>query len=157
MDSPSTGLLSFAWDQEKDLPRNLPNLTVLYPCVTLARLGDPLEVAQTSATQLPLDRNQAIAVVEDRVRAALAEISVVPQPGSEGIRRRWYGVAPYLLDTELATDGTLDDRLQEWRKHDGEGSRLVDHMRWAMLPVREEMGEPPEDLPRVLAEMALAG
>ncbi|WP_022919745.1 DEAD/DEAH box helicase [Ruania albidiflava] len=153
----STGLLSFAWDPEKDLPRNLTNLTVLYPCVTLARLGDPLEVARTSTTQLPLDRNQAVAVVEERVRTALAEIGVVPQPGAEGIRRRWYGVAPYLLDAELATDGTLDDRLQEWRKHDGEGSRLVDHMRWAMHPVRAEMGEPPEDLPRVLAEMALAG
>src|SRR5699024_4502286 len=157
MDSPSTGLLSFAWDQEKNLPRNLTNLTVLYPCVTLARLGDPLEVAQTSATPLPLDRSQAIAVVEERVRAALAEIGAVPQPGAEGSRRRWYGAAPHMRDAQRENDRTPGDRVQEWRKHDGEGSRLVDHMRWAMHPAREELGEPPEDLPRVLAEMALAG
>src|SRR5699024_11463041 len=77
------------------------------------------------------------------LRDARPIFGVVPRPGAEGIRRRWYGVAPYLLDAAYEADGTLDDRLQEWRKHDGEGSRLVDHMRWAMHPVREEMGEPP--------------
>lgn len=151
----STSLLSFAWDQEKNLPRNLTNLTVLYPCVTLARLGDPLDVARVSGADLPLERDPAIDVVEERIRRALAEIDVVPKPGAEGSRRRWYGVAPYLLDAAHETDGTLEDRLQEWRKHHGEGSRLVDHMQWAMRPVIAELGDPPEDLPRVEPGAAL--
>ncbi|MDI3331911.1 MAG: DEAD/DEAH box helicase [Micrococcus sp.] len=150
--------LSFNWDPEKDLPRNLPNLTVLYPSVTLARLGDPLALAAEHGWELPIDRDQALAVVEERISQRLAELGIHPQPGNEGARRRWYGVAPYLLDAEYAADGSVTGRLRQWLQGErGEGSRIVDHMRWAMEPDFAELGDPPNDLARVLAQMAIGG
>jgi len=150
--------LTFAWDQDRDVPRNLPNLTVLYPSVRLAQIGDPLLLAREHGWQLPLDRERVLAVVTERVREALAQVGVVPGPGAEGIRRRWYGVAPYLMDAAFDADGSLDGRVRKWLKDErGEGSRLVDHMYWAMEPNLADLGDPPEDLPEVLAQMALAG
>lgn len=150
--------LTFNWDHEKNLPRNLPNLTVLYPSVTLARLGDPLLLAAEHGWELPLQRDHVLAAVEQRLRELLAGLGIHPQPGKEGVRRRWYGVVPYLLDAEYAADGSENGRLSQWLKDErGEGSLLVDHMRWAAGPDVAEMGEPPEDLVRVLAQMALGG
>lgn len=153
--------LTFNWDHEKDLPRNLPNLTVLYPSVTLARLGDPLLLAAEHGWELPLKRERVLAAVEQRIGELLAGLDIHPQPGKEGVRRRWYGVVPYLLDAEYAADGSENGRLRQWLKDErGEGSLLVDHMRWASRPGGPdvaEMGEPPEDLARVLAQMALGG
>ncbi|GAA1128591.1 DEAD/DEAH box helicase [Citricoccus alkalitolerans] len=150
--------LTFGWDQEKDLPRNLPNLTVLYPSVTLARLGDPLVIAAEQGWELPLDRDRTVAAVQEKITRLLTELDIHPQLGAEGSRRRWYGVAPYLLDALLGDDGSLEDRLTQWLKDErGEGSRLVDHMRWAMDPDLAELGDPPEDLAHVLTLMALAG
>src|SRR5690606_21758301 len=124
--------------------RNLPNLTVLYPSVTLARVGDPLTLAARHGWQLPLDRERALAAVGEEITGLLAELGIHPQPGAEGARRRWYGVAPYLLDAAFAGDGSLDGRLQQWLKDErGQGSRLVDHMRWAMDPANvAELGDP---------------
>src|SRR5699024_4719941 len=102
------------------------------PCVALAQVGDPLVLAREHGWELPLDRDSVLAVVTERVRQLLAELGIVPQPGAEGQRRRWYGVAPYRLDAALADDGSARERLTRWLKDErGQGSRLVDHMHWA--------------------------
>jgi hypothetical protein len=149
--------LRFAWSTAQDLPLNLPNLTLLYPSVTLARLGDPLTVAHELGRELPLDRDTYLAHVEDRVTQALARAGIRPQPGAGGLRRRWYGVAAFLLDQNTAADGGWDPLVPDeaWSKGDTE-TRLVDHVQWARNPNLELMGPPPEDLAEVLTLMAAA-
>lgn len=150
--------LTFNWDAERDLPRNLPNLTVIYPSVTLAEVGDPLLLAAEHRWTLPLQREEAAAVVQEKITRLLAEAGIHPQPGTEGARRRWYGVAPYLLDAAFVADAHHEARLRAWAVGDRTAeSHLVAHMRWAVDPVKDELGDPPEDLPQVLTAMALGG
>lgn len=158
--------LRFAWskaqastlDHDQGLPLNLPNLTVLYPSVALAHLGDPLPVAKEMGTELPLDRGQYFEYVKARVTDALEHAGIRPQAGAEGLRRRWYGVAPFLLDRAAAFEGGWDPLVPDeaWSKGDTE-TRLVDHVQWARQPNLELMGDPPEDLAEVLTLMAAAG
>lgn len=160
--------LAFGVDRAAGVPRNLPNLTNVYPSPTLARLGDPLELTRASGG--PVDPGAAVRLVAARVRAALAEIGLVPTAGdgSDRRRRRWYGVAPVLLDLR---HGGLDprdlrgvERVFAARRSDldeGEAAEqitaLTEHLQWAMAATADQLGDPPEDLPEVLAEMALAG
>ncbi|MFB2572707.1 helicase-related protein [Micrococcus sp. IITD107] len=148
--------LAFNWDAERELPRNLPNLTVIYPSVTLAKIGDPLLVAAEHGWKLPLKREEVAAVVQEKITRLLAEAGVHPQPGAEGARRRWYGVAPYLLDKAYLEDSDREARLAAWTDKTDD-SRLVEHMRWAIEPIQAELGDPPEDLAHVLTLMALGG
>ena len=46
----------------------MPALALLYPGLILARLGDPLEVARTLGTAMPLSRQALLDAVRDRVR-----------------------------------------------------------------------------------------
>ena len=150
--------LQFSWDRVQHLPQNLPNLTVLYPSVTLARLGDPLTVARELNRELPLDRDTYLEHVKARVTDALERAGIRPQPGAEGLRRRWYGVAAFLLDRMTAAADGWDPLVPDeaWSKGDTE-TRLVDHVQWARNPHPEVMGPPPEDLAEVLTLMAAAG
>lgn len=54
---------------------SMPALTLLYPSLTLARLGDPLEVAGTLGTSLPASREAVLGAVRGRVSAALSELT----------------------------------------------------------------------------------
>ncbi|GAA4513800.1 helicase-related protein [Brevibacterium yomogidense] len=149
--------LRFGWDADRDLPRNLPNLGVVYPSPTLARVGDPLAVAQEVGHELPLDLEAYGQHVEARITAMLNEAGIHPQPGAEGLRRRWYGVAPFLLDRAAAAGEGWDADVPQdaWTDGDG-GIRLSDHAQWALNPLLEEMGPPPEDLATVLTVVAAA-
>ncbi|AZL13425.1 helicase [Brevibacterium aurantiacum] len=149
--------LRFGWDTERDLPRNLPNLSVLYPSPALARVGDPLAVAQEIGQGLPLDLEAYGQHVETRITAMLNDADIHPQKGAEGLRRRWYGVAPFLLDRAAALREGWAAQIPHdaWSEGDG-GGRLSDHARWALDPLLEEMGPPPEDLATVLTVVAAA-
>ena len=149
--------LRFGWDAERDLPRNLPNLSVVYPSPTLARVGDPLTVAQDIGQGLPLDLENYGQNVEARITAMLNDAGIHPQKGAEGLRRRWYGVAPFLLDHAVASREGWDSQIpyEGWSEGDG-GSRLSDHAQWALNPLLEELGPPPEDLATVLTVVAAA-
>lgn len=159
--------LTFGIDRTNGVPRNLPNLTTVYPSPTLARLGDPLALARDADGAVAPE--EAVRVVAERVRAALAEIGVVPAAEeSSDRRRRWYGVAPVLLDLRSGALQTKDlqgiERAFAERRADrGEdeesdlSSAMAEHLRWAVAASVEELGDPPADLPAVLAEMALAG
>lgn len=160
--------LAFGMDRVNNAPRNLPNLTTVYPSPTLARLGDPLELAR--AAREPMDAADAVRLVAERVQATLAEIGVVPTAGdpSDRRRRRWYGVAPVLLDLKHGglrpADLSSVERVFAARRTEPDGeesseqsSALAEHLHWAMNASLDQLGDPPEDLPEVLAEMALAG
>lgn len=153
----ATRPIRFGWSTTQQLPLNLPNLTLLYPSVTLAQLGDPLTVGRALGAKLPLDQDMYLDAVQSSVTAALARAGIQPQPGTEGVRRRWYGVAPFVLDQMLAADGNWDPLVPDeaWSKGDLE-TRLVEHVQWARNPDLDLMGDPPEDLAEVLTLMAAA-
>ena len=157
--SPSTPL-AFGWDSERDAPRNLPNLSVIYPSATLARAGDPLRIAQEAGESLPLDPEKYGALVHERIDGMLARAGIEPQRGGDGSRRRWYGLAPMLLDRLAAEDEgwTAGLPMRAWSDRN-EGSRLADHARWAeksIAELEEALGPPPADLALVLTVIAAA-
>ena len=159
--------LTFGMDRAPGVPRNLPNLTAVYPSPTLARLGDPLSLARAAGAAV--EPAEAVRIVAERIRAAMAEIGVVPAPDDSADRhRRWYGVAPVLLDLRLGGLREQDLRgveraFAEKRADLGEegagdlSSAMAEHLRWALGASVEGLGEAPADLTEVLAEMALAG
>lgn len=149
--------LPFGWDMARNMPRNLPNLTLLYPSPTLARLGDPLTVAAELGTKLPLDPTTYLHHLEHKISRLLNAARIHPTQDAGGLRRRWYGVAPWLLDQEIAdAEGwTPHLPIEAWSEGDVE-TRLADHVRWAKTPLFDELGDPPEDLAQVLALMAAA-
>lgn len=160
--------LTFAMDRSSGAPRNLPNLTAVYPSPALARLGDPLALARETGG--PVDPQEALERVAERVRIALGEVGVNPVPGdaSDRRRRRWYGVAPILLDIRSGTIQPPDLRgvvrsfaavRAAGNPDDGtdQSSALAEHLQWAMDATTDALGDPPADLAEVLAEVALAG
>lgn len=148
--------IRFAWVHDR--PSSLANLTLLYPSVVLARLGDPVAVARDIGETFPLDREAYFLEVRAKITEALHAADIVPAAGAEGARRRWYGVAPFLLDQYAAQAEGWDPfvPLEAWSKGDT-GTVLVRHVQWAREPDFEAMGAPPEDLADVLALMAIAG
>lgn len=157
-DSPPTAqALSFGWDTVRNIPRSLPNLTVLYPSPVLARIGDPLEIARTSGKELPLGRERLRGLVEDRVRRLLDKHGMQPQAGADGHRRRWYGIAPMLLDDAVSREEGWTNALSStiWGERDS-NSHLAEHVGWRPTDIAEELGPPPEDLVRVLGLMSVA-
>jgi hypothetical protein len=152
--------------------RGLPLLTVSYPCVALAKWGDPLELRRASADEgLPaaIDVFQA---VRARVHSGLA--SVLPEVASAGAPDpAWYWAAPLFLDLADDEQATRQWVGQEnladvWRtdpeaEDAGEESTAADD--WAthvaqfrrMADRQISLGPPPPDLPDVLAKVALAG
>ena len=160
--------LGFGWDSARDAPRNLTNLTVIYPSVVLARLGDPLTVAKDTGHSLPLDPETYGLLVHDRIEKLLVQAGVKIQHGgdearrvADGARRRWYGVAPVLLDRVVAAQEgwTAELPMRAWSDRQ-DGSRLADHALWAEKDIEameEEFGPPPDDLASVLTAIAAAG
>ncbi|RPF29026.1 C-terminal helicase domain-containing protein [Georgenia muralis] len=135
----------------------MPVLGLLYPSVTLARLGDPLEVARSTASTLPADVSRVRAEVDRRVRAAL---SALPDP--EGTRdERWYWAAPFALDRLHDGDEQLEFQrmMRRWGDEDVEDAttRLVEHVAEAASFDVADLGARPDDLADVLTDLALAG
>lgn len=151
----ATPLLRFAVADGKLL--NLPHLALLYPSAALAELGDPLAVARSTGTDLPLDRDRLLESVAQQIRERLDALHL-PIVEKKGQTAGWYGVAPYLLDRgmqleDMALRGTVDGETE------GEEtvSRFGDHVDFALDPDWDALGSPPEDLAQVLAMIAVAG
>lgn len=151
--------IRFQWDLNNDQPGNLEMLALIHPSVVLARLGDPLEVARSTDRQLPLDREQLLAMVTDRIQVALdnldlpiSELGYTGPTSRPGAGKAWYGVAPYLLDIAAGVEdpGLLENSWTNTAEEDS-SSRLGDHMAFAVEPVLSQLGPIPEDLARVLA------
>ena len=147
----------------------LPVLGLLYPSITLARLGDPLSVDLRKAGPLRSVETvlqQVTARLDEPLRELLAEANETPT-----IDERWYWAAPILLDlrnypdvarrwlrrTDVATrwmgdDGDSDeDETSGWRAH---VDRVLELLSMGKF---HNLGSPPPDLKRALAEMAIGG
>ena len=71
-DRPITPPLQFRMNGGR--PAGMPALALLYPGLILARLGDPLEVARTLGTSMPLARQALLDTVRDRIQDVLAKL-----------------------------------------------------------------------------------
>lgn len=157
-DRPITPPLQFRLNGGR--PAGMPVLAILYPGLTLSRLGDPLEVARTLGTPMPLARQALLDVVRSRIRGVLAKLPEgSPRTGTPD--QRWYWAAPSLLDRRLAAGDNYAflARMRAWDDRDDEDqeSRLAAHLR-AADGVRElKLGPRPDDLDEVLTKMAIAG
>lgn len=152
-----TALLRF--QLERGRLTGMPVLALVYPATVLARLGDPLDHARRTATELPANRGEVEKSVQEGVAAALKLLPAGPADGPED--QRWYWAAPFLLDAhELGrAQEDLVDRMLAWGNGDSEDgqTRLVDHIREARDVDPRSLGRRPDDLTEVLALLALAG
>lgn len=157
-DRPITPPLQFR--VSSDRLGGMPVLAAIYPSVTLARLGDPLEVARSGRMSIPVSRGVFLDVVRSRVRDALASL---PDPtGSAAPDQRWYWAAPFLLDdvADVAGNSEVVATMGRWAARDSddtESGGLARHTEQALAITADELGQRPADLVDVLTSMAIGG
>ncbi len=157
-DRPITPPLQFRMNGGR--PAGMPALALLYPGLTLARLGDPLEIARALHTAIPLSRQTLFDSVRVRIREALAMLPEgSPRIGTPD--QRWYWAAPFLLDRRVAggDNAAFLLRMRDWDGRDDQDqeSRLTAHLRAADGVKELNLGPRPDDLDDVLTAMAIAG
>jgi hypothetical protein len=142
-----------------------PLLALVYPSFTLARLG--AEVQRAVSADVPT-LEQVLVAVEERLRPLLDQLPNEPV-GRED--EAWYWAAPALLDrleVEDATTNWLEDPklTRQWLgESTEEGDEGVSVFQEVHVPALHAhviargaaLGPRPADLPRVLAQLALAG
>lgn len=164
-------LLKFSFSNER--LTGLPVLGLIYPSFVLARLGDPLDFLPED---LPGEKSTKLtaakltSIVADRIKERLAFLPAGNQD-SQREDEAWYWAAPILLDlagNHEAASGWLtrwglarlwcggsfeiDEEGGEsrWADHVSEAVKLLDSTNFSL-------GRQPEDLPVVLAKMAIGG
>jgi hypothetical protein len=131
---------------------------ITWPSVTLAELGDPrpyVRDGRRSASDLLAD-------IETRLAEALGPLTE-SAPAEGAVDQRWYWAGPLFLDQRThsaVTDLLLArDAVAHW-EGDAPGEGFLTHLAEARSMVAfgpDALGRPPEDLHRVLAELALGG
>lgn len=154
-------LLNLAVDRTGEGERltGMPVLAIMYPSPALAGLVDP--VGDPTAEVEPADA--LVARLAGQLGPRLREIGA--RAGDGRVDEQWYWVGPLLLDA--ATDRAATEQWlgrvglpSVWSGGDGDdgtGSRWADHVELARRAARGEitLGSAPDDLPVVLAQMAL--
>jgi hypothetical protein len=143
-------------------------MTLMYPSITLADVGDPLDVVRGEEA-IP-SAEHVIGDLVERLRPILVDLSSDhAAPGL--VDESWYWAAPALLDARRHPDETRKWFGQTnlpslWR--DPEGAAIEDEAGandgWAehvdklarAASGQIQLGRQPEDLPEVLAKVALA-
>lgn len=151
-------LLRFTKGKEGRLT-GMPVIALLLPSPTLSESIDPLKIALSRGKGQPISIKTLLSEAEARCRHLLNQLP----PGEKGNRpdKRWYWAAPALLDA--------NSRLQEWvgskngwlsadTDHES-GTLFRDHLLLLQqaLNGKLNLGPRPKDLPRVMAELAIAG
>ncbi|QFG69246.1 helicase-related protein [Ornithinimicrobium pratense] len=133
----------------------MPVLALLYPCVELARAGDPLRVARDLGRSLPLDREDLVAEVRKRVERSLEQL---PSGGSEGVAdQRWFWAAPLLLDRLHGLTTVEGLTFGGKRLGDQGADGFGQHLDEALHVDAAQLGPRPAELADVLTELALSG
>lgn len=150
-DRPLTPPLQFRMNGDR--VAGMPALALLYPCVTLARDGDPLAIAR-AAGRMPGGRDLTLDTVRTQVQQRLDTLPAGAEGGPPD--QRWYWAAPFLLDRRA----NADRPLRSWMvggTDDETGSRLDTHLDAADHVHELDLGARPDDLALVLAILAVAG
>jgi len=156
-------LLQFRMDAEDNRPAGMPALALMYPCMTLAALGDPLAVAVSAGSQAPPPVSAVTAYVKASITSKLAAIK---HSTDERVPdQRWYWASLALLDANYAKGllPWLRDQKSGWlsvQATDDSGAaggfqQHVEHFAEA-LEGRMKLGRMPDDLADVLTDFALA-
>jgi len=131
---------------------------LIWPSVTLAELGDP----RPRAPGPRVGAADLLANIEARVREALKPLTE-SAPAEGAVDQRWYWAAPLFLDQRAHPSVTelllADDAAFYWEGNapgDGFFAHLVEARSMAASGPAT-LGRVPEDLPRMLAELALGG
>ena len=158
-----TRLLDFRMDGER--PAAMTTLAVVYPSVTLARLGDPLRIARDRRRVGSAPTKEAIIQgAREAIESALREhLERAPAEGQPDLR--WHWAAPLLLDVQSDEDGVRAwlDGASSIQRHEADGQTGADATSFgrhlevarAFVDEPEELGRPPADLLDVLAELAV--
>jgi hypothetical protein len=158
------------FQRQGDRVAGMPLFALMYPSPSLARLADPLQlVADRSAVGQVPTRAEVIASARQRIERALRSILSRRGTGVGPVDERWYWAAPLLLDakSEPETNAAWLGRANAatvWQSEqsaasDGEDSTFDEAVINAreIIKVPGGLGRVPEDLPDVLAKLALAG
>jgi hypothetical protein len=151
---------------------NLSNFTLLYPCLTLARDFDPLQLALSANSEL--SSAELLKMIRERLQErwnkALQSIALLR---GGRVDERWYWYAPIILDhafyrKEVKSWLLNSNKSVDWRlmlaansKEDNtDQSAFTEHVRniedTFAFATELELGRPPDDLLDVLALMAVA-
>ena len=171
--------LSFRTAPGLDL-RGMPVAALLYPCITLARMVDPLTLGVDLAEPDPVPLPEVRSRVKETIADLLRGLSVQPSRTVGPPDQHWYWAAmamldgrfspwvqPWLLSTEddgwrrvttkrKTADVGLDPKLLETQEDEGgrvfarHADRLAEAFRGEV-----ELGSQPEDLLDVLCDFAL--
>jgi helicase-like protein len=159
-------LLRFARTNER--LTGMPVLGLIYPCQALSRWCDPISIARRLRFEgRKATRPRVISEARKRIAPHLKELlKGTPRSGPED--DAWYWAAPILLDLSVDEEST---RAWFRRGHlasawagaastdAGLGERWSDHVRRAksLVDGAWDLGRPPRDLERFLAELGLSG
>ena len=156
-------LLRFAQSERR--LTGLPLLTLVYPCLTLAEVADPLLIGRAREIDR-LSLKGVLEAAELRIKTLLTPL--LPNAPTHGLEdEAWYWLAPMLLDkhyhpkessewwahpglwTEwmLAHDPEETQHHDAWEKHVAEAHKMVE---------TPPLSRPPADLLRLLAQVAVA-
>lgn len=154
-DARATALLTFQVSERR--LTGMPVLGMMYPSVTFAQVGDPLDVARELGVSLPLSRKVYLAEVRRRVARLLKRLPRGPRSGSAD--DAWYWAAPILLD-RIVEQVSQDERLP-WggtkRDDDDPRGRFQEHLAAATECDIAALGRRPDDLVEVLTQLAASG
>ncbi len=139
----------------------MPVLALLYPSITLARLGDSLPNSAELPTLPQLRQN-----VAQQITTHLQQLNL-PTTTTGRADERWYWAAPILLDKQFAPEmrafWEADHLAALWQTNEDitEQSSWVDHVAEAKQvwdsAETHDLGRPPNDLADVLTTLAIAG
>lgn len=131
---------------------------IIWPSVTLAELGDPRSRRSGGRGNL----GDVLALIEARVAEALTPLTT-SAPTEGAVDQRWYWAAPIFLDDRThpsVTELLLGRNGAFHWEGDEPGDGFLAHLAEARSMVKfgpDALGRPPDDLHRVLAELALGG
>ncbi len=144
-------------------PANMTNFALLFPSMTLAAVFDPADALVSGK-----DRDTLEAELVVKCRGLIVSLNLGQFATAHGESDRWYWAAPLLLDKlneeyhPLVGGWLRSDRLREttfWNDEDaketGKGVHFQRLVRAFDAPQEIGLGPIPDDLPQVLAEIAL--
>lgn len=156
----------------------LPVMGLIYPSFRLAELGDPIALAREAGSQ---DASTILNKLEQKIAGELAAIVKVRASATGGAAdEAWYWAAPLLLDVAADRSNAAGwilrgDAAAIWagaetrrrgpaprradaQEVEADSSAWEDHVaEMRNVLALSDLGRPPEDLARVLAEIALGG
>lgn len=146
--------LQFRLDGKR--PAAMSLLTLMYPSVTLARVGDPLDIARELGT-FDADASLVVDKAKNRIRAKISQLEL-PEGHDARPDPSWYWALPLLLDRDGEVPGQ-DDFEEAFgadeQPEDTPGGQSA-HLEHFVSFDPSTFGRLPDDVEEVLAYVALA-